>query len=78
MKVAVIHEWLLVEAGAEKVLGETLKLFPEADLFCLLDYLPTRERGLIGHRITKTSFIQKLPFAKEKYRLYLPLKHLAV
>ncbi|MEA1921994.1 MAG: glycosyltransferase family 4 protein [Pseudomonadota bacterium] len=78
MKVAVIHEWLLVEAGAEKVLSEILKLFPEADLFCLLDYLPARERGFIGHRVTKTSFIQKLPFAKEKYRLYLPLMPLAV
>ncbi|MEA1921726.1 MAG: hypothetical protein U9N63_03640 [Pseudomonadota bacterium] len=51
MKVAVMHEWLLVEAGAEKVLGEILNLFPDADLFCLLDYLPTRERGFIGHRI---------------------------
>ena len=78
MKVAVIHEWLLVEAGAEKVLGEILSLFPDADLFCLLDYLPTRERGFIGHRITKTSFMQKLPFAKEKYRLYLPLMPLAI
>ncbi len=78
MKVAVIHEWLLVEAGAEKVLGEILKLFPEADLFCLLDYLPASERGLIGNRVSKTSFIQKLPFAKEKYRLYLPLMPLAV
>ena len=78
MKVAVIHEWLFLEAGAEKVLAEILKLFPEADLFCLLDYLPIKERGFIGHRVTKTSFIQKLPFAKEKYRLYLPLMPLAV
>ena len=78
MKVAIIHEWLLVEAGAEKVLSEILKLFPEADLFCLLDYLPTQERGFIGHRTTKTSFIQKLPFSKEKYRLYLPLMPLAI
>jgi len=78
MKVAVVHEWLLVEAGAEKVLAEILKIFPQADLFCLLDYLPATERGFIGHRTTTTSFIQKLPFAKEKYRWYLPLMPLAV
>ena len=78
MKVAVIHEWLLVEAGAEKVLGEILNLFPQADLFCLLDYLPAKERGFIGHRVTRTSFIQKMPFAKERYRLYLPLMPLAI
>jgi glycosyltransferase involved in cell wall biosynthesis len=78
MKVAVIHEWLLVEAGAEKVLAEILDLFPDADLFCLVDFLPPEKRGFIGNRITKTSFIQKLPFAENKYRLYLPLMPLAV
>ena len=78
MKVAVIHEWLLVEAGAEKVLSEILKLFPEADLFCLIDFLPEKGRGFIGHRATRTSFIQNLPFAKERYRLYLPLMPLAI
>ncbi len=78
MKVAVVHEWLLVEAGAEKVLGEILKLFPEADLFCLLDFLPQNARGFIGNRVSKTSFIQKLPFAQDKYRLYLPLMPLAI
>ena len=78
MKVAVVHEWLLVEAGAEKVLGEILKIFPKADLFCLLDFLPTSERDFIDQRPTTTSFIQKLPFAKDKYRWYLPLMPLAV
>ena len=78
MRVAVIHEWLLVEAGAEKVLGEILALFPAADLFCLLDFLPPDRRGFIDQRTTRTSFIQKLPFAKDKYRLYLPLMPLAI
>lgn len=78
MKIAVVHEWLLVEAGAEKVLSEILNLYPEADLFCLLDFLPSQERGFIGHRVTRTSFIQKMPFAKERYRLYLPLMPLAI
>ena len=78
LKVAVIHEWLLVEAGAEKVLSEIFKLFPDADLFCLIDFLPPKERGFIDNRATKTSFIQKLPFVKERYRLYLPLMPLAI
>ncbi len=78
MKVAVIHEWLLVEAGAEKVLSEILQLYPGADLFCLIDFLPAGERGFIGQRTTRTSFIQHLPFAKNKYRLYLPLMPLAI
>ena len=43
MKVAIIHDWLVVVAGTEKVLGEILELFPQAKLFCLLDFLPTKE-----------------------------------
>ncbi|MCK5680986.1 glycosyltransferase family 4 protein, partial [bacterium] len=78
MKVAVIHDWLVVVAGAERVLEEILKIFPQADLFCLLDFLPTKERGGIDYRKTTTSFIQNLPFAKTKYRLYLPLMPLAI
>ena len=78
MKVAIIHEWLLVEAGAEKVLEEMLALFPEADLFCLVDFLPPGKRGFIGGKTSTTSFIQKLPLARGKYRLYLPLMPLAI
>ena len=78
MKVAVIHDWLVVVAGAEKVLGEILELFPQAELYCLLDFLPTKERGIIGYRKTTTSFIQNLPFAKTRYRRYLPLMPLAI
>ena len=78
MKVAVIHDWLVVVGGAEKVLGEILEIFPQAELFCLLDFLPTKERGIIGYRKTTTSFIQNLPFAKTRYRRYLPLMPLAI
>ncbi|NPA24880.1 MAG: glycosyltransferase family 4 protein [Deltaproteobacteria bacterium] len=78
MKVAVVHEWLVVEAGAEKVLEEILTLFPDADLFCLIDFLPPDQRAFIGHRTTKTSFIQRLPGARNNYRYYLPLMPLAV
>ncbi|MCK5640508.1 MAG: glycosyltransferase, partial [Gammaproteobacteria bacterium] len=78
MKVAVVHDWLIVVAGAEKVLGEILEIFPEADLFCLIDFLPTKEREVLDYRKTTTSFIQNLPLAKTKYRLYLPLMPLAI
>lgn len=78
MKVAIIHDWLTVYAGAEKTLEQILTLYPQADIFTIVDFLPEKDRGfLAGHTII-TSFIQKLPFAKSKYRSYLPLMPLAV
>ncbi|WP_295021183.1 glycosyltransferase family 4 protein [Sulfurimonas sp.] len=78
MKIAIIHDWLTVYAGAEKTLEQMLKLYPQADIFTIVDFLPQKDRKfLTGHKIT-TSFIQKLPFAKSKYRTYLPLMPLAV
>lgn len=78
MKVAIVHDWLTVYAGAEKTLEQILKLYPDADIFTIVDYLPEKDRDFLkGHKII-TSFIQKLPFARTKYRHYLPLMPLAV
>lgn len=78
MKVAIVHDWLTLKGGAETCLHEFLDLYPQADLFCMVDFLPEEERGfLAGHRIT-TSFVQRLPGASKRYRSYLPLMPLAV
>jgi hypothetical protein len=34
-RVAIVHEWLASYAGFERVVEEILRLFPEADLFCI-------------------------------------------
>lgn len=78
MKIAVLHDWLVVNAGAERVLQQILTLFPEADLYCLVDFLPDDERHVILDKRPHTSFMQWLPFAAVKYRSYLPLMPAAV
>ncbi|MEM9809320.1 MAG: glycosyltransferase family 4 protein [Cyanobacteria bacterium P01_D01_bin.56] len=78
MRVAVVHEWLASHAGSEKVVEQILQLYPEADLFSLVDFLSPEQRHFIGHRSVKTSFIQQLPLAKRIFRQYLPLMPLAV
>lgn len=77
-KVAIIHDWLVVYAGAEKVLEHLLDLWPDADLFALVDFLEEGDRGFLKGRTPHTSFIQKLPMARRKYRQYLPLMPLAI
>ena len=77
-RVAVVHEWLVTYAGSERVLREILVLFPDADLFAVVDFLPDEDRiKLLGKR-AKTTFVQRLPFASRCYRSYLPLMPIAI
>lgn len=77
-RVAIVHDWLVTYAGAERVLAQMLLCYPEADLYSLIDFLPPEDRGFIGNRTVTTSFIQRLPRAQKKYRTYLPLMPLAI
>ncbi|APA85055.1 glycosyltransferase family 4 protein [Paraburkholderia sprentiae WSM5005] len=76
MKVAIVHDWLVAPGGAEKVLEQIIECFPDADVFSVVDFLEDRA-PLAGKPVT-TSFIQRLPFARTRYRAYLPLMPLAV
>lgn len=78
MKVAIIHEWFVNYAGSERVVEQFLKIWPDADIFSVVDFLPEGERSFIKNKPVKTSFIQRLPFAKTRFRLYLPLMPIAV
>ncbi|WP_321311663.1 glycosyltransferase [Halarcobacter sp.] len=78
-KIAIVHDWLVTNAGAEKVLKSILDIFPEADIFSLVDFLNDKDRkNILKGKYSKTSFIQKLPFSKNKFRNYLPLFPLAI
>jgi glycosyltransferase involved in cell wall biosynthesis len=77
-RIAVVHEWLTSHAGSEKVVEQILNIYPDADLYSLVDFLPQDLRGFIQHKPVTTSFIQKLPFAQRHFRRYLPLMPLAI
>jgi glycosyltransferase involved in cell wall biosynthesis len=78
LKIAIVHDWLTVYAGAERVLEQMLSCYPEADLFSTVDFISSDSRGFLKNKTVTTSFIQNLPFAKKFYRSYLPLMPLAV
>ena len=60
------------------VLAEILSLYPSADLFAIVDFLPAGQRKFIGGRKVNVSFIQRLPLARKRFRWYLPLMPLAI
>lgn len=77
MKVALVHDWLVTLAGAEKVLEAIYEIY-SAPVFTLV----ADEEGLEGSLFERaeifTSFIQKFPKAKKKYRNYLFFFPLAI
>jgi glycosyltransferase involved in cell wall biosynthesis len=78
MKVALVHDWLVTYAGAERVLEQIIAIYPEADLFSLIDFVPPAERSFLGGRPVRTSFLQRIPGVRRRYRSFLPLMPLAI
>ena len=78
IRIAIVHEWFVNYAGSERVVEQILNLFPHADLFAVVDFLDDSKRGFIQNKKVTTTFIQNLPFAKTKFRQYLPLMPLAI
>ncbi|MCX5800614.1 MAG: glycosyltransferase [Candidatus Eisenbacteria bacterium] len=72
MRVALVHDWLTGMRGGEKCLEALCELFPSATLFTLVHV-----KGSVSETIEKmairTSFVQRLPLARKRYRSYLPL-----
>lgn len=78
MKIAIVCDWLVTVGGAEKLLGHILQCYPEADLYAVVDFIDADKRDFLLHKKIKTTFIQKLPFARKHYRHYLPLMPIAI
>lgn len=72
MRVAIVHHWFVTRGGGERVAECIASLFPEAEIFTLLADAPGIPEGLSGRR-THTSFLQRIPFAKNYHRHMLPL-----
>ena len=79
MKTAIVHDWLVTYAGSERCIESFINIFPDSDIYTLINFLNQDERKIIlNNKETKTSFIQKLPGAKKNHRNYLPLFPFAI
>lgn len=77
MKVALIHDHLAQDGGAEKVLKVLAEMFPEAPIFTLL-YEKKNADKYYRHRQIETSIIQKMPGGVSHYQWYMPFMPMAV
>ncbi|MCF7860336.1 glycosyltransferase [Patescibacteria group bacterium] len=77
MKVALIHDHLAQEGGAEKVLKVLADMFPEAPIYTLLYEKKNVDKNFSGRKI-ETSIIQRLPGGIRHYKWYLYFMPMAV
>ncbi|HBW8416739.1 TPA: glycosyltransferase family 4 protein [Klebsiella pneumoniae subsp. pneumoniae Kp001] len=76
--VGIVADWLVTYAGAERVIKEFLDIFPESELYSIVDFLQPEARNELHGKHAATSFIQNLPKSKNNYQKYLPLMPLAI
>ncbi len=76
MKIALAHDYLIQNGGAEKVLEILQQIWPDAPTFTLL-FDPERMPAFRGKDI-RTSFLQDFLFIRAKYQWFLPLMPTAV
>ncbi len=75
-RVALSHHWLTGMRGGEKTLQHIAELVGEAPLFCLLA-VPELLSDELRERAIHTSFLDRLPGARRRYRMLLPLMPMA-
>lgn len=79
MKKALISDWYYVNGGAEKVIHSINSIWEDFDNFALIDFLNDEDRAyILNGKKAKTSFIQKLPTAKQNHRKFLQLFPIAI
>jgi len=71
MKIALVHDYLAQDGGAERVLRALHRLWPEAPIFTLFHQHGAVE-GLDQADI-RESYVARMPFGRTKYQWYLPI-----
>ncbi|HCD8408999.1 TPA: glycosyltransferase family 4 protein, partial [Klebsiella oxytoca] len=78
LSIGIVADWFVTYAGSEKIVAEFIELFPNSELYSIVDFLSKENKLHFKNKKITTTFIQNLPFAKKKYQSYLPLMPLAI
>lgn len=78
LSIGIVADWFVTYAGSEKIVAEFIELFPNSELYSVVDFLSKENKLHFKNKKITTTFIQNFPFAKKKYQSYLPLMPLAI
>ena len=76
--VALVCDSMSAYGGAERVIEQILQVYPQAEIFTVMDALPPGDRAFLGGRGVTTSFLNRMPGGRRFYRSLLTLWPLAV
>jgi glycosyltransferase involved in cell wall biosynthesis len=71
-RAALVHDWLTIPGGSEKVVLELLRLLPGADVYTSVYDPSVWSQRLEGHTV-RASFLNRVPRATTQYPKLLPL-----
>ncbi|MBR9823383.1 MAG: glycosyltransferase family 4 protein [Rhodobacteraceae bacterium] len=72
LDVGIVHDWMPVVAGAERVVQQMAAVFPKSRVYTLFDFLSEDERrALLGNRPVEVSRLNSLPGVRRYYRYLL-------
>jgi len=74
-KIALVHDYLVQDGGAERVLSALQEMYPDAPTFVLI-YKPNHAQA--KGRTVIPSFLQRWPMASRLYQFYMPMMPTAV
>lgn len=77
MKIALVHDHLAQDGGAEKVLQAFQQIWPEAPTYVIVHNPKTAHQNFRNKDI-RTSFLQRWPWGVKRYQWYFPLMPTAV
>lgn len=72
MKIALVHDYLIQDGGAERVLMALHEMYPEAPVYTLL-HDRKRANPVFANWDIRTSFLQSVPGGLSRYQWLLPL-----
>lgn len=72
LKVAIVHDWLVSYAGADRVVDCMHHVFPDAPIYTLV-YDEKKMPAWFREYDIRTTWVQKIPFATRLYKKLLPL-----
>ncbi|PJA89847.1 MAG: glycosyltransferase family 4 protein, partial [Candidatus Magasanikbacteria bacterium CG_4_9_14_3_um_filter_32_9] len=75
MKIALVHDYLSQDGGAERVLKVFSEIWPEAPIFVL--FYDREKLTQFNNSDVRESFLAKIPFIKDHYQWTLPFMPLA-
>ena len=76
MRVAITADWMSNVGGGGRVLTQLREMFPDAPIYTTIRD-PERLSAEMREWDVRTSFLQRVPFARRRYQAFLPLMPLA-